>query len=480
MKENIDLFLEYEKQNRLFERHYKDFYFWEYIRVDIIKNIRCLKGDISSCSKENRVSMSRIGVLKHALRILWKNFIFYKNKKCKILITEEPNQYNAEGKFYESMITTGVADHYKEEALLLARFVIKEDKKNFRYPDTYFMVIPALKMSIINKFYRIFGMDKSIKREIRTELDDIVEQIFRITHVQLDIDAICNNAYNAYLTRKVYYTYYLKILSKKNIDAVVEYCYYSFNNMILNEAAKSMGVPTIELQHGAMGPKHPAYNFLSNENINTFPDFIFVYSDFWKECTRFPLDNSHAIVTGSCDYDLKIKKYPKIKKTEKLEILFIGQTNEFIFEAALKTCEYIKKHNLIQYSVCFRKHPREKVNYYEKYAETNKYLDILTIVSCDEEDVYYSLSRACAVVSMASTVLYESVAYDLPIYIIKSENTEAVWPLVEKGYAKILGTVDELFENTERNMNVDPRYFFMPNAVENVIREIEHIRHNRS
>lgn len=480
MKEKMDLLLEYEQQNRLFERHYRDFYYWEYIRFDIFENIICPTDNaIPDRTQNNKVSITRIGVLKRALKLLWKNFIFLKNKKCNILITEEPNQYNAEGNFYESMITTAVADHYKEEALLLARFVIKEEEKKLRYPDTYFMVIPALKLSIINKVYRLWGIDKRVKRKIRTELDDVVKQIYAFTKIQLDINDICNNAYNAYLTRKIYYRYYKKLLSNKKPELIVEYCYYSFNNMILNEAAKSKGIPTIELQHGVMGPKHAAYNLISSEAVKIIPDFIFIFSEFWKDCTRFPLDNTCVIVTGSCDYDLKIKKYPKIKNNDKLEILFIGQINELIFEVALKTCEHIKKNNLTQYSVCYRKHPREKVNYFEKYAETNKYSDILSVVSCDDEDVYYSLSRACAVVSMASTVLYESVAYDLPIFIIKSERIETVWPLVKKGYAKILENVDELFE-IERKMDVDSSYFFMPNGVENVIREIEHIRHNRS
>ena len=113
--------------------------------------------------------------------------------------------------------------------------------------------------------------------------------------------------------------YYLKLLDKVKPKIIIEVVSYSFNNLLINEVAKKYKIPTIELQHGTIGRYHIAYNFKKQIYLPTFPDYIFLFGEYWKNNTRFPISNGKLKVTGFPYFEHKMNitkesKYHKLRE----------------------------------------------------------------------------------------------------------------------------------------------------------------------
>lgn len=91
---------------------------------------------------------------------------------------------------------------------------------------------------------------------------------------------------------------------------ILEVVSYNLDCMIFNEIAYEKKINTIELQHGVMSGSI-AYYYPKNVLIKQFPQKVFLFSDYWKNCISVPLEDKNVISVG---YPISKSKLKNTKK----------------------------------------------------------------------------------------------------------------------------------------------------------------------
>ena len=301
----------------------------------------------------------------------------------------------------------------------------------------------------------------------------LTELLQRELKLQIDMQKLSSEITSAICLQSCYMRYFERILKKVKPKVIIEQCYYGFDKMFLNQAAKKCNIPTIELQHGTMGTEHVAYNFLCR-NMSFLPDYIFLYSGFWKDETRLPYDNEHIRVTGSANLEL-MKKKASVSKI-RTGILFIGQMDMSLFEMALELSRLLKKKGIVDKRVLYKLHPNFD-NCYEECCERAKvYSDILEIVSNADKNLYDCFTECYAQIGTTSTGLFEGLAFNLKTYIVDNQYVDVLFQtLIEKEYVKVIHSVEEILDDDDC-IEKDIDYLWKENALSNTIKEINRIK----
>ena len=69
----------------------------------------------------------------------------------------------------------------------------------------------------------------------------------------------------------------------------------SLGKETLIEAGKILKIPTAELQHGVINNFHPTYAFNNGKRKYTFPDYMLVWGDYWKENIDYPIPQDNIV-----------------------------------------------------------------------------------------------------------------------------------------------------------------------------------------
>lgn len=141
------------------------------------------------------------------------------------------------------------------------------------------------------------------------------------------------------------------IIRKKNVKMIFELCYYSQPSYGVNVAAKELGVKTVEIQHGGMGPEHIAYSGWSKFPIagyEVMPSTIWLWSEVDCELVDMWIkkQNYHAYILGGNpwitylieDYKQNIDKILEGNKKKILYTLQSHSIDKYILETISQTC----------------------------------------------------------------------------------------------------------------------------------------------
>jgi len=193
-------------------------------------------------------------------------------------------------------------------------------------------------------------------------------------------------------------------------------------NKCLLDAARSAGIRTIGIQHGAIHELHPAYRFTEYEiKQGIIPDKTLVWGPKWKEIlikkSNYP---GHKIrVTGQSRTDSigHLLKTAMPKPRESRVVLFASQPQRdpSLREKAAK--------DLFEASVTFsnveivlKPHPLEK-DYVEYYGSIARTAGLKHISYQPDEDLYKLISESDAVYTCFSTVGMEAVYFSKPLLV---------------------------------------------------------------
>jgi hypothetical protein len=246
----------------------------------------------------------------------------------------------------------------------------------------------------------------------------------------------------------------------------------------VNSIAKIKNIPTIELQHGIIGKNTIAYNFYKKMNIATFPDFIFLFGDFWKNEARFPINDSKLISVGWPYYEIKRNRYLKLKeKNLKNKILFLSQgtVGKDLSKIAFEVSKMLDPN---YYKIIYKLHPCECSRWIKEYpwlVGSN-----IDVICSNENDIHFYFSQASAQVGVYSTAIFEGLSYGLKTFICKLYKYYTMNVLYEKEYAILIETATELSSHLKKlceanitKTNVDQ--FFKNNSLDNIKKNIETI-----
>jgi hypothetical protein len=110
--------------------------------------------------------------------------------------------------------------------------------------------------------------------ELKIEGEDVLQKIVSDYDIQIN--------YRRILARfEKRYRIYLGLLRRYHPRAVFLICYYDEISRV--KAAKDLGIPVVEIQHGSIGAGHEAYNVFTDLDRSYFPDYMLVFGERDRE-----------------------------------------------------------------------------------------------------------------------------------------------------------------------------------------------------
>ena len=296
----------------------------------------------------------------------------------------------------------------------------------------------------------------------------------------MDLDQLVNEIAYCYLSYKIMKKYYTNVFRKVQPCMIIEVVSYCTESMVVNEIADEFGVPSVELQHGTMGVEHLAYNYLTDRKISQFPNYIFTFSDFWKQNMSFPIDEQHVIATGYPYLEQQYVKYigKKDKNNSKVTILFLssGPIAKELEDTVVSLYEKLDNET---YHIIYKLHPGEYADWDKRYTKLAK-LDKVEVIAGNRKNLYELFAESDIQVSgYNSTTIFEGLYFGLRTYIINCFPSIEVDQLCRNGYATYFNTAEELYSMIVSGNNVSKSKIdglWQENAMENMLHEIELIQ----
>lgn len=259
-------------------------------------------------------------------------------------------------------------------------------------------------------------------------------------------------------------------------DLILVPCGYCLLGRAAIFAGKIKGVPTIEIQHGAIDSNHSGYIFSKSkfpfeESRVKFPipDKTAVYGHFYKELlmTSSAYSDDNICVTGQPRYDLITsinKLYSKdeffvkhgINIRSKI-ILWTTQCHGFTMEENLANFETVFSavSELTDVTLVVKQHPREddkytKIikNYFSKYG-------IKVLLLPKKSDTYEQLFVCDLLITKTSTTAMEAVILNKPVIILNLSGEADSVDYVKEGVALGVYEQSQLKTTIEKLLNDD-------------------------
>lgn len=474
----IDEFIKFEYENILFKEQINNFKYWHYIRKTVYDEILEKKSNIGQAhSNLNKEKYYRRIVLKLKQFPNWiyRNPFFLLKKKD-ILVLNHPRRVKNQN-YYDCIYTDEILNnldysYYVFEQPILEKHFTPVTTKNLKYLD-YLNYKIAINVEFNRKILR-FRFSKADLDNICT----ILNRIEKLFEVNLNKTKILKALKIAYLSYKPTRRYYNKLLEKINPKIIIELVSYGRDRLIINELASEKGIPVIELQHGTMGKYHIAYNFAEKIKLPTFPDYIFVFGQFWKDNTRLPIQDDKVKVVGWSYFQQKVNEYENsgsIKGDSKKTILFISQGT--IGKALSKIAiEVFKKLNKEKFRIIYKLHPGE----YDRWEDEYPWLVTANfeVIDHNNKDMHHYFAQSDIQVGVASTALFEGLGYGLKTIVVKLQGHEYMEKLYNESFAELVDNSESLVKkittkSKNKALNID--YFWKPNCIENFKNEVYNI-----
>lgn len=476
---DIDRYLMFEKENDLFKLEVNGFKYWHYIRNIIYEDIHSKKNNLGQphTSYSEKHYYKRVLLkLKQIPNWMYKNPFWALKEKDILVLNHQRRVKN--GDFFDCIYTDEILhrtnySYYVFEQPILEKHFSPVRTKELKYLD-YLNFKVAINVEFKRKFLRL-----SLPKIEKEKLKKILKKIEGSFNVNIDYKKILNSLEIAYISYKPSRNYYNKILDRINPKIIIELVSYSRNRFIVNELAKERGIPTIELQHGTMGKHHIAYNFSEKMDLDTFPDYILTFGQYWKDNTRLPIEDDKVKVVGWPYFEKKVSEYKQkndFENTSKKTILFISQgtIGKELSQIAVDIFNVLDKNH---YKVIYKLHPGE----YDRWKYDYPWLvgTNIEVIDHNHKDMHFYFAKSDIQIGVYSTALFEGLGYDLQTIIIKLAGYELMEELFSKALAELAENEKDIIRilnnDSEEKIDFDTEYFWESNSLYKMNREIEEI-----
>ena len=476
MNIEINDFLEIEKQYDLNHLAIDDVYPWTYFRMnfwnyDICKNLLALSEHI------NQQSNVRLYIkqLKSLLSLFIRRNRKYIHPADLVFLSHERRIKT--GDFYECIYTDELTKKY-DNSVVLEKPYHGHHLTPVQINNIYYTDMLPIKAELFYLFHRYLktGKYKRIYREVRNKFSQPLEEIGHAYQYPIRYERIYESLTKIVLQLSWIRSELAKIIDEIQPKVIVETVWYNRICMIINEIAKERGILTVELQHGTMHTAHAAYQFADGcGEIRYFPQYVFVFSEYWKNCARLPICADHIKVTGYPYFERQLNKYKSIKKEERITIIFVSQgtIGKELSRLATDLGELIDE---TKYHIIYKLHPGE----YEGWQSRMPWLlkNNIEVVDSLEHNIYEYFAKCHIQVGVYSTAIYEGLGFGLSTYIYNIGHADTLADLCEQGYASYVNNAEELYMDiSAKNLNGhnDSKEFWKMNSFENICSEIDRL-----
>lgn len=472
---DISYFLQIEKKYDLYHQEIEGVQPWLYYRMSFWNYQICsdLLGLSDSSAKQTNLEL----IYKNLLRVFKLPFTGKDINQADILFfAHERRLYN--GSYFECIYTDKLAKKYASN-IVLERPYRKQHLKPVEIENIYYTDMIGIKGNL----YYSYHMHRKTKKyncilnQIKKVFCEPLAKISLLYCIELDYQKIYEHLTKIVMENMIIKKEYIRIFNKVSPKLLVEVVYYSSHCMILNELAKEKGIPIIELQHGTMHLAHAAYQFPGGcGEIKQFPDYVFVFSEYWKKCAHLPIPEDHIKVTGYPYFERQLKQYKSnLNKEDKVNIIFVSQgtIGNKLSRLASDLCDLLDENT---YHIIYKLHPGEYAGWKERTPWLIK--NNIEVVDSLEHNIYEYFAKCDIQVGVYSTAMYEGLGFGLRTYIYNIGHADTMAELCEQGYADYVSNATELLENItsmDRNTRQDGKEFWKMNSFENICREIDQL-----
>lgn len=330
--------------------------------------------------------------------------------------------------------------------------------KNIKYLD------PITYLSVLQQE---LGLAKcELTEEEKRTLIELEEGISERFGVSVDLYGIVREKLRERKSKKWLYE---RLLSKINPKITVVVAARFKKTFI--EVCKEKGIPVVELQHGTGHHNDPEYSYSENMTGEYFPDYIFVFGEFWKNTVDYPIPQENIYPVGYPYLENKKKKHSDSEK--KKQVIFTSQWT--IGEELSNFAADLSKRDS-NYNFVYKLHPKEYHDWKKNYPWL---IDApINVISDDTIPLYKLLSQSEIHVSVYSTVVYEGLAFGLDTYLLDAPGVAKMKYLIENETVSLVSSVDEfddLISNRDTNSEFDIRYFFGGNPINKISEAFDEI-----
>ena len=428
--------------------------YWERIRFSLHQNI-CIKLGLDDRILINKNNI--IGKFSIILNII-PNLVTIKSylkKEKKYLFLTNPRRKLLRSGLYHDLFTDPLIELLNENSVCALEMPLKnrhykpEYTNNLKYFDWYELII-NLRAKLIKK---------TLSAEILKIISSIESVILDSFNLRLDIKSMI---VKSRIRMKAAVPVYKKLLSKIKPEIIFLVCSYGKEDLI--DAARELGIISIELQHGIIHKNHPGYNY-PNSGKKSFPDYLLVFGDEWKKVCKFPTSETNIIPLG---YPFFVETTAEININKNNSIIYLSQPNNAkkLHENFIKTAIMYKG----KYDFILKLHPLQYKNRKTIYCELNEFEEtgLIKVIDSDSPTLYELQSVAVFQVGVNSTALFEGTYFNSKTIILKLPGYENLEPFIDSGYFTFIEPDDipdfDLLEKKEITKNVT---FFEKNWKDN-------------
>jgi hypothetical protein len=383
---------------------------------------------------------------------------------------------------YYSIFSNPIIGNYQKETLVFSsgRKIKEENKFIDIYTEYFVRQLKKESFEIIEELYlnKHFTSDRKNRKhqdfqQIRTflksklssfalnELEEeyiskIEIEIFNFLGIKLNLK---KQMRNGYLFFKNDFEFYENLINKRKPKQIFMVCSYDYK-MALVAAAKKNNVEAIEIQHGTMNEFHLGYSYPNHDYIDYFPDKIYFWGEYWKNCTHFPIKEENKIIYGFPFFQKQKEKFKETTK-QKGRVLIISQGT-----IGNKLSEFIWNNRDLfeELTISYKLHPGEydrwKTDY--PYLQKINMLENFTIVDNNNTNLYSYMAKSEFVIGVYSTAIYEALSFKCKGIVINLPGVEYFNDLIKDKIVRLVNNKEELhscfkFDNYKK---FNANYFF--------------------
>jgi hypothetical protein len=229
---------------------------------------------------------------------------------------------------------------------------------------------------------------------------------------------------------------YKKLLDRVR-PRVVFVASVNYYERIAIEVCKNLGIPVVELQHGVIGPFDLCYVYPRQAPLRCFPDYLFVYGTYWKNCLDFPLPAERIIPIGNPYLEARLKEHRHLRKTDQVVVISQPPVGAALSRFAVQ----LKARPDFTWPIVYRMHPYEKDwrTHYPWLRDSG-----ITVSESRDGDIHSLLAGSRMQIGVYSAAIMEGLAFGLSTYLVNLPGVEYMQPVIDRKWATLVDVPDEI------------------------------------